>query len=306
MSGRLDASSVSIRIAEGAERRACRMLLADADRLGYAGGLWLATTSAGAPVVLGALSLQPVRDADGRGAAIASARVVRAWRRRGVGTMLLDAAIAEARRGGAVALVVRIDPPAAPDGVLFLEAQGFRRVETLTTVEVPTAAIVEYLAPLEARLREADLIPGDARMRPLREAPIAEVARLHAEHLSGTREGVAEMLRGLLLRADADDHAVLMIGDEVHGFLLGTTVDGVTTVDVEVLSPECRISGGSSGWASVFMLAERLAWGLSRGSRVTRFSSVSTNRPTRRLGARLGARPVAEQVVYRLELPGPA
>jgi len=302
MSGRIDPSSVSIRIAEGAERRACRMLLADLDRLGDAGGLWLATTSAMGPVVVGALSLHPARDADGRGTAIASARVVRSWRRGGVGTMLLDVAIAESGRCGAVALVVRIDPLAAPDGVLFLEARGFRRDETLTTVEVPTAGIVEYLAPLEARLREADLIPGDARMRPLREAPIAEVARLHAEHLSGTEEGVAEMLRGLLLRADADDHAVLMIGDEVRGFLLGTTVDGVTTVDVEILSPECRISGGSSGWASVFMLSERLSWAISRGSRVTRFSSVSTNRPTRRIAARLGARPVAEQVVYRLDL----
>ena len=84
---------------------------------------------------------------------------------------------------------------------------------------------------------------------------------------------------------------------------LGHTADGVTKVEAEVLSPACRVGGGSSGWASLFMLTERLRWGLARGSRLTRFSFFSNNRPTRRIAARLAARPIAEARMYRIEVP---
>lgn len=299
---RFDRTSVRLLRAEGPERRACRMLLSEADRLGHVDELFLATTAGPAPTVLGGLSLMPARGPSGV-ALIAAARVVRAARRRGVGTALLEATIDEARRIGAVEIVARADPIAGADGVAFLEAKGFLGFETFTTVEVPTDAIVAYLEPLGERLREANLIPRDARMQPLREAPIEAVARLHAEHLGGTTRGVIGMLRELLARDDADDHAVLVIGEEVHGVLLGHTADGVTKVEAEVLSPACRVGGGSSGWASLFMLTERLRWGLARGSRLTRFSFFSNNRPTRRIAARLAARPIAEARMYRIEVP---
>lgn len=303
MSGRLDRSKVSLRIAEGAERRACRMLLPDGDRLGHLGDLLIATTAEPSPQVLGSLSLLAIRDSHGAGTLLASARVVQGWRRRGVGSRLLEAAVEEARRLGARAIIAQGDPAAAPDGVAFLAASGFAPAEVLTTFEVATDAVVAYLQPLVDRLRSADQVPPEARMVPLRQAPIVAVARLHAEHLAGSVPGVSETLNDLLVRSDADDHAVLMIGEEVHGLLIGNTVDGLTVVDAEVLSPACRVSGGSSGWASAFMLAERLEWGLSRGSRLTRFSCVSGNRPTRRLAQRLGAQPIREEVVHRLGLP---
>ena len=303
MSGRLDRSKVFLRIAEGAERRACRMLLPDGDRLGHLGDLLIATTAEPSPQVLGALSLLALRDAHGAGAVLASARVVQGWRRRGVGSLLLEAAVAEARRLGACAIVAQADAAALPEGAAFLAARGFAPAEMLTTFEVATDAVVTYLRPLVDRLRSADRVPPEARMVPLRQAPLVAVARLHAEHLAGSVPGVCETLNDLLVRSDADDHAVLLIGEEVHGLLIGNTVDGVTVVDAEVLSPACRVSGGSSGWASVFMLAERLEWGLSRGSRLTRFSCVSGNRPTRRLAQRLRARPIRAEVVYRLGLP---
>lgn len=302
MSGRLDRGSVRLRPAEGAERRACRMLLPDADRLGHVGDLLIATTLGDDPQVLGGLSLLAARDSAGAGMLLVAARVVRTWRRRGVGSMLLEAATADARRVGARSIVAPCDHAAEPAGAAFLEAKGFARAEVLTTFELRTEGVVEYLVPLVERLRSSDRIPPEARMVPLRQAPIVAAARLHADHLAGTVGGVSDTLNDLLVRGDADDHAVLMIGDEVHGLLIGNTVDGVTVVDAEVLSPACRISGGSSGWASVFMLAERLEWGLSRGSRITRFSCLSGNRPTRRLAQRLGARAIREDVVFRLAL----
>ena len=298
MNERLDRGSVHLRVAEGAERRACRMLLQGADRLGHVGEPMIATTAEASPQVLGAIALLAARDAAGVPTLIVSARVVRPWRRRGVGSMLLEAAIAEARRLGARSIVAQGDADAEPDGVAFLETRGFGRTEVLTTFEVATEAVVEYLVPLIDRLRQSDRIPPQARMVPLRHAPLVAAARLHAEHLAGTVHGVAETLNDLLVRDDADDNAVLLIGGEVHGLLIGNTVDGVTVVDAEVLSPACRVSGGSSGWASVFMLAERLEWGLSRGSRITRFSCVSGNRPTRRLAQRLGAKPIRDELVF--------
>lgn len=302
MSDRIDLESVSIRPAEGAERRACRMLLQGGDRLGHLGELWIATTAESAPQVLGALSMLTLRRAEATSELLVSGRVVRHWRRRGIGSLLLDTAIGDARRRGVRALVAQGDPGADPDGVAFLEATDFVRTETLTTFEVATSRVVESLGPLIDRLRQSDRIPSDARMVPLRQAPLVAAARLHAEHLAGTTQGVSETLNDLLVREDADDHAVLMIGEEVHGLLIGNTVDGVTVVDAEVLSPESRVSGGSSGWASIFMLGERLEWGLSRGSRITRFSCTSGNRPTRRLAQRLLAQPIREEIVFRLEL----
>ena len=101
MNERLDRGSVHLRVAEGAERRACRMLLQGADRLGHVGEPMIATTAEASPQVLGAIALLAARDAAGVPTLIVSARVVRPWRRRGVGSMLLEAAIAEARRLGA-------------------------------------------------------------------------------------------------------------------------------------------------------------------------------------------------------------
>lgn len=303
MSDRRSPTSVQVRFAEGAERRACRMLLHTADRLGHLGDLAIATTADDAvPQMVGALSMLPLRDARGRGALFVSARVIRPWRRRGVGSRLLDFAISEAGRVGAATLMAQGDPQSEPEGVVFLDAKGFVGTETLTTFEAGTRSIAERLGPLLDHLRRSDRIPPDARMVPLRHAPLVAAARLHAEHLAGTVRGVSETINDLLVRDDADDHAVLMIGDEVHGLLLGNTVDGVTVVEAEVLAPSLRTSGGSSGWASAFMLGERLEWGLSRGSRITRFSCVSGNRPTRRLASRLRAKPIREEIVFRLAL----
>lgn len=298
MNDRIAPELVHLRPAEGGERRACRMLLQGADRLGHLGELWIATTADPASQILGALSLLTLRRTEAASAVLVSGRVVRHWRGRGIGSLLLDTAIAATRHLGGRALLSQVDPAADPDGIAFLAAKGFERTEFLTTFEVATSRVVESLGPLIDRLRQSDRIPSDARMVPLRHAPLVAAARLHADHLAGTVHGVAETLNDLLVRDDADDHAVLMIGDEVHGLLIGNTVDGVTVVDAEVLSPACRVSGGSSGWASIFMLAERLEWGLSRGSRITRFSCVSGNRPTRRLAARLGATPIREEIVF--------
>lgn len=306
-----DRDRVEIRLAEGGERRACRMLLPDAAQRGELGELWGAWETDGAATqrLVGAVSVQPIVLAGGRAEAVASGRVIHTHRRRGLGTRLLEVAGAETRRLGLPAVRVVCgrgrDADADGDGAAaFLFARDFEVVDVLTTFEVETRAVVASLGPLRDRMNGWGVIPEGARMVRLREAPLDAVARLHAQHLGGTVRSVSASISERLDRADADDHAVLLLDGEVHGLLFGTTVDGTTTIDAEVLSPTCRVSGGSSGWASIFMLAERLEWGLSRGSRITRFSCVSGNRPTRRLARRLGARPVREEVVQRRRLEG--
>jgi GNAT superfamily N-acetyltransferase len=298
------AADVELRLAVDGKRRACRLLLAEAVRRHELGEMWGAWETSGgeAPRLVGALSVQPVVHADGGREAAVWGRVVRTHRRRGIGARLFAVACDESRRLGVATL--RIVAAADDDStdVAFLATRGFAIAETLSTFEVATASIHADLEPLAKRMTERGMIPAEARMVPLREAPLRAVARLHAAHLGGTEASVLDSIAERLARDDADDHAVLMIGDQVHGLLLGNTVDGVTTIDAEVLSQTCRVSGLGSGWASAFMLGERLEWGLSRGSRITRFSCTSGNRPTRRLAQRLRAQPIREEIVFRLEL----
>ena len=300
------AADVEVRLAVDGERRACRLLLAEAARRHELGEVWGAWETSGseAPRLVGALSVQPVVHADGGREAAVWGRVVRTHRRRGIGARLFIVACDESRRLGVATL--RIVAAADDDStdVAFLAARGFVVAETLSTFEVATASIHAHLEPLSSGMTERGMIPAEARMVPLREAPLRAVARLHATHLGGTEASVLDSIAERLARDDADDHGVLLIEGEVHGLLFGTTVDGVTTIDAEVLSPTCRVSGGGSGWASLFMLAERLAWGLRRGSRSTRFSCTSGNRPTRRLAKRLGAREVGVETVYRRNVEG--
>ena len=302
------AADVEVRLAVDGERRACRLLLAEAARRHELGEVWGAWETSGgeAPRLVGALSVQPVVHADGGREAAVWGRVVRTHRRRGIGARLFAVACDESRRLGVATLRIISDADAGGDSpdVAFLAARGFAVAETLSTFEVATASIHADLEPLAKRMTERGMIPAEARMVPLREAPLRVVARLHAAHLGGTEASVLDSIAERLARDDADDHGVLLIDGEVHGLLFGTTVDGVTTIDAEVLSPTCRVSGGGSGWASLFMLAERLAWGLRRGSRSTRFSCTSGNRPTRRLAKRLGAREVGVETVYRRNVEG--
>lgn len=303
MKERLAPDAIRIRPAEGAERRACRMLLQTGpEGVGQVDALLLAITTDPAPRMLGALSLLSLRDAAGGAALLVSGRVVGPWRRRGVGSLLLETAINEARQRGARSLMVQNDPRADPDGDAFLAAKGFRRSEELRTFEASTARLAAHICALRDRLRGANRIPPEARVVPLRDAPLAQVARLHAEHLTGTPQTVAERLNELLVRDDRGHHGALMLGERLLGLVLARTVDGVSTVESRVLAPTGRAAAGG-GWASVLPLAEGLDAALARGSRVVRFSCNSGNQQTLRLAERCGATVVGEQWVHRLEVP---
>ena len=303
MKDRLPPAAVQIRRAEGAERRACRMLLQTGpEGLGHVDALLLAITTDPAPRMLGALSLLSLRDAAGAPALLVAGRVVGPWRRRGVGSLLLETAVAEARRWGASSLLVQNNPRADPDGEAFLAAKGFVRKEELRTFEAPTARLAAHICALRDRLGQANRIPPEARVIPLREAPLTQVARLHADHLTGTPQTVGERLNELLVRDNDGHHGALMLGERLLGLVLARTVDGVSTVESRVLAPTGRAAAGS-GWASVLPLAEGLDAALVRGSRVVRFSCTSGNHQTLRFAERCGAIVVGEQWVHRLDLP---
>lgn len=303
MKDRLDPAGIRIRRAEGAERRACRMLLQPGpEGLGQVDELLLALTTDSAPRMLGALALLSLRDAAGAAALLVSGRVVGPWRRRGVGSLLLETALAEARHRGARSLMAQNNPRADPDGHAFLAAKGFVRSEELRTFEASTARLAAHICALRDRLRAANRIPPEARVVPLREAPLGQVARLHADHLTGTPQTVAERLNELLVRDDGGHHGALMLGDQLLGLVLVRTVEGVSSVESRVLAPTGRAASGS-GWASVLPLAEGLDAALARGSRVVRFSCNSGNHQTLRLAERCGATMVGEQWMHRLDLP---
>lgn len=301
MRERIDLSSILIRAAIGVERKACRMLLNTQDRFCYDEGLHIARTTATSPQVLGALSLTPLRDPQGEGAILMHAHVLPAWRRCGIGSQLLQTAVDAARRNNAHSVIVQCDSQSELEGVSFLDAKGFQRTEVLTTFEASTERLSSHIRGLRDRLLKSNRVPLEARLIDLRDAPIMQVAKLHAEYLAGTPQSITRMLNEQLANDGYCHHCVLMLDQKVVGLVLARTVNGVSTVESEVLDPSYRASA-QFGWASVVLLAEEIDWGVARNSVLTHFSCTSGNRATQRLAKRSGAIPIREKIVFCLRL----
>ena len=94
----------------------------DLDDIGatYAGGCFLVALVGGEVQATGAL----IREAEGVGR-IVRMSVARAWRRRGVGTLLLNSLLARARAAGYRRVVLETEPDWT-DAVAFYKARGFR------------------------------------------------------------------------------------------------------------------------------------------------------------------------------------
>jgi GNAT superfamily N-acetyltransferase len=295
-------ADVVIRPPEGLEKRACRMLLPEVVREGFWSDFVLAVT--GSPLrILGAAAFTPALSPDGTRCWRVSLRVARPYRRQGVGTALLRHLTAAAQVRHVGSLFLNHDPQAEPDVAPFLAACGFTFADRLTTFETDTERLTAYLLPLRDWLIERGEIPADARLIPLRDAPLEKVAELHAKYIGGTPGGVLAHLRRALRLPTADDHIVLMIGDKVEGMLLGETIDGLTRIDSRIVTAAYQGSPTNPGWANVLLMAERLEWAVKRGSRRCRFSCISTNRPTLKLAARSGAATVSVAEIQKLTLP---
>jgi GNAT superfamily N-acetyltransferase len=232
------------------------------------------------PRVVGAVSFYKMDNA------IAGLRVhaVARFRRQGVGSWMVQSLVA-----GVKSIEGLVDLRKDGGAGEFAQRNGFARVQAVTTVETEIVPIREYLRTLRERIP----LPAGAQVLPLSEAPFAEVAALHADHVAWF--GSLNSWRGLLADAKKlESSPVVMVDGRVAGMMLGW-LEG-TTVVVDSLAVATEQRGGR---VMLLLLAVGLDIAWRRGARRTRFSYTERNDFTRRLGERFGAELVGESGLYR-------
>ncbi len=256
------------------EWRICRMLLpetfADVSSRQYLLGM-----RDEAPHIVAAASFRPSPDA----VTHLRLHVVPSFRRRGVGSQI----VAHLVRLGSSVIEGTAEITKELAAEKFSERNRFERVDALTTVETEMAGMREYMSRLRSRMT----LPAGVSTIPLSAAPVADVARLHAEYVA--HEGEPNPWRALMGRTSAMAISpVITVNGQVAGILLGE-IDGATAVvRSRVVSRDWP-----GGWVNALLLAEALDWGWAHGARRARFSFNDSNRDTQKLAARFSAEVVS-------------
>jgi GNAT superfamily N-acetyltransferase len=255
---------------------ACRMLLPESFGFGEAPEAWLAT-DASTGAILGAAAARP-RDGALHQLRI---RVVRQFRRRGVGSLLLDC-LAARRHGAIYASATGRDHEAAP----FLLAHGFTRADLIYLAEGDLTLLRDRLFPLRERLLAGGRIPGGVRIVRPADASTVRMARLFAEHIAPFREFRAGDAIPLIGDPRLADSPVLCVEGEPHGMVLyeSDPSSGVGMVHGRLVTEAYR-----GGWANVLLMAAAIERGLVQGVRRLRFEAPASNPDTMKLMRRVRA-----------------
>lgn len=268
--------------AEGIDRRACRMLLPD--KPGVVG--WsqlLVAKDAATGAILGAAKGMPVRMESGQFQLRIAVHVPKPFRRRGVATALIDHLAGHARKQGFQSLAVLLEPGDRDGALPFLGARGFQTVDQMTTFEARVERMAAWLFERRCWLIDRGEIPATARIVPLSEAPIEAVAELHARSIGGVAPHLAASLTELARSPDGRDTVVLLIDGVVRGYHRVEIKGDLSTTHALAVTEDLRGGGAGSGWAGLFLLADRVEECTRRGVLRSRFSCLSTVRPTLRL-----------------------
>ena len=118
---------------------------------------------------------------------------------------------------------------------------------------------------------------------PLREAPIGPVAELHARSIAGTVPQLEAFFTELARGPDGGDSVVLIVDDVVRGYHQYEFRGNLGTTHALAVTEDLRGGGAGSGWAGLLLLADRVEECTRRGVERSRYSCLSTVRPTLRL-----------------------
>jgi GNAT superfamily N-acetyltransferase len=201
--------------------------------------------------------------------------VVPAFRRQGVGSQIVEHLAENA--GHSISGTVEMEKEPAAEA--FCKRNRFQRVESLTTVEAAMSEMRDYTGRLRARFE----LPSGAQVVPLSEAPVDQVAALHAQHVA--QEGELNQWRGLVAHTpEMNISPVVMIDGRVAGILLGKLEGTTAVVHTRVVAPAYHGS-----WVNVMLLAEALDIGWTHSARRARFSYTDSNQDTQKLAKRFRA-----------------
>ncbi|KUL37693.1 acetyltransferase [Streptomyces sp. NRRL F-4489] len=272
---------------------------------------WLASDAAGVPV--GSAFLRLFTDAGRAHLAELELRVHPVERRRGIGSRLLDAAVAAAREDRRRCVLAQAE--AGSPGGRFLPARGFRKVLTLTFARLPLAGvdvaalekIVERPHPGYRLASWYGTVPDDlartfaASRRAMDDMPMDDAdhgtVTWDVDRVRAVARAVAE--RGELL------HTVVAV-DASDGSIAGFTelvVPGDGRGDglhygTGVL-PEHR-GHGLGRWMKAASIRQARARHPELGGLLT--DTADTNRPMRNINDALGYAPTHQELTYQLDL----
>ncbi len=296
-------SHAAIRVvaAEGIDRRACRMLLPDTPGAVGWSQLLLAKDAV-SHKILGAAKGMPVRTESGAFDFRIALHVPKPYRRQGVATALLDACCAYARRERFGAIVGLLDPQERDGALPFFTSRGFCSVDRMTTFESRVEIMAGWLFERLAWLRERGEIPESAKIVPFQEAPIRPVAELHARAIAGSVPQLEACFTDLARGPDGRDSVVLLIDGLVRGYHQCEFKGDLSTTHALAVTEDLRGGGAGSGWAGLLLLADRVEECTRRGVVRSRYSCLSTVRPTLRLAKIFQADVVGIGEYLRLDL----
>ena len=292
-------NSVYFRPPQEHELEACSRMLPDIFRHRLPAHLQIAlTTSANGPIGVGACSSLYNCAGEALGVHGMGVHVLEPYRRQGIGSHLYQRICAEAERTGALALATLHGPADGTEGERFLAAKGFRLVDHLTTFEADTRKAHHLLLPQRERLSSRRKIPSSARLVSLSEAPLGQVARMHADHVGPTLYSAGLQLDEQGVReAAVNSSVVLMVADRVIGLLLVLREGRAAVADSQIVAPGYR-----GGWANVVLLTAALQGMLEGGISHCRFTCSSRQRHALKMARRVDAEALKVIDVYRLTL----
>lgn len=273
----VDCGSVILRAPQGSEWVACRALIPDAFRGAAPEALLAIDAQSGA--ALGCATFQRC----GRSVVHLRVRVLRNYRRRGIGNMLVRNLMTQAE------VHARVAPRIEPDGEPFLRACGFVLKNRVLTVE----ASREPLGSRICRLSRSLKIPAGVRAARPSDAPAEALARLYTELVVPELDLAPGAAVPLVSDPRFADSPVLLVDGNPVGMLLMEANDGhdVCVITARAVAPEFR---GGTGWANLLMLAEGFERGGKRGSVRMRFEAPEDNPDTMKLVARVRGEIIGE------------
>lgn len=292
-------SSFSCRAATPPDAKGVRMLLPGAtDALGlcFVAEAEVPARMVAAAGLTTALRTKPVM---GPGVAV---HVIPPYRHRGIARKLVNLLAENAAKAGAGALYATHKVELGGVEQQAWSALGFLPCETVEYHELLLDEFEVQLAPLLERMRQRGKIPATARILPLCEVDIHEVARLHREILGGDMASLLQKLRGDVPESYSARYSrVLLLENRVVGFILAhRAARDVAHVDANVLAPEVR-----GGWANVWLKLEATRGALQLGIKRFVFSTFDHYTDTRSFTERLRGVTVQTKVLMYRPLTAP-
>ena len=211
--------------------------------------------------------------------------VLEPHRRQGVGRLLLESAVAAARKVGAKQLrVPQLNQNTA--GFQFAVTCGFAPQPATVSYEAPIEDYIRAFSPIYEKLVKRGRIPSGATVIPLKEANREEVCRLIIDNLGFPTQNVAERLRGTEHGFSQTISRVALLDRKMVGATLMTYQKAVASVVGTAVLPEHRNS-----WVNAALKYHVMQELIARDVSAVRFSANETqHRDTANFARRIGAR----------------